>query len=106
MKYNMNLEAITETFLVVSVFPHINSTTVNVCKGALEAATAVAAAEKLGFTVADRCIRATAPDNKPYFNIVQQLSNVDVGIQTLTLEFINACYSTCQDAQWTKCPYL
>lgn len=103
MKYGINLEAITETFLVVSVFPHISSTNINVCKGALEVATAVASSNQLGFVVADRCVRATAPDNKPYSNIVQLLSNVDVGIQALTLEFINACYSTCIDAQWSKC---
>eukprot|EP01122_Echinamoeba_exundans_P006819 TRINITY_DN1984_c0_g1_i2.p1 TRINITY_DN1984_c0_g1~~TRINITY_DN1984_c0_g1_i2.p1 ORF type:complete len:600 (-),score=160.87 TRINITY_DN1984_c0_g1_i2:307-2106(-) len=102
MKYNTGYEAITEPFLTTYLFPHINSPNINVCKSALDVASLVAQSDKLGFIVADRCIRSSSLDNRPYSNIVQALSSTDVGIQANALALINSLYMTVPDPQSQK----
>lgn len=106
MKYNVGYEAITEPFLTTYLFPNINSPNINVCKSALEVASLVAQSEKLGFVVADRCIRQSSLDNRPYSNIVTALSSTDVGIQANALQLINSLYMTVPDPQSQKCTSL
>lgn len=99
MKLNTGWErAITEQFLT-QIFPNISSTNLTVCRSALEVATSIAQSMVLGFPVADRCLRASTQDGRPYGNVVQALNSTDVSVQAAGLAFINAQYTTCSDVQ-------
>ena len=99
MKLNTGWERfITEQFLV-QIFPNISSTNLTVCRSALEVATSIAQSMSLGFPVADRCLRASTQDGRPYGNVVLALNSTDVSVQAAGLAFINAQYTTCPDVQ-------
>lgn len=99
MKLNTGWERfITEQFLV-QIFPNISSTNLTVCRSALEVATSVAQSMAIGFLVADRCLRSSTQDGRPYGNVVLALNSTDVSVQAAGLAFINAQYTTCPDMQ-------
>jgi hypothetical protein len=93
--------AITEQFLT-QIFPNISSTNLNVCRSALEVATSIAQSSTLGFPVADRCLRASTSEGRPYGNVVAALNSTDVSVQAAGLSFLNAMYTTCPDMQQTQ----
>lgn len=102
LKNNSGWESyITEQFLV-QIFPHISSTNLNVQRSALEVATCIAKSASFGFPVADKCIRASATDGKPYSGVVAALNVTDVSVQAASLAFLNALYSTCPDMVLTQ----
>ena len=92
---------INEQFLT-QVFAHISSTNLSVCRGALEVATSIAQSSSLGFMVADRCIRASTMDGRPYANVVAALNSTDVSVQCAGLSLLNALYTTCPDVHLTQ----
>jgi hypothetical protein len=101
LKHNVGWErAITEQFLI-QIFPNISSTNLNVCRSALEVATTIAQSSTLGFSVADRCIRSSKSEGRPYGNVVGALNSTDVSVQAAGLSLLNALYTTCPDAQQT-----
>lgn len=93
--------ALTEQFLI-QIFPNISSTNLNVCRSALEVATAIAQSSTLGFSVADRCLRSSTTEGRPYQNVVDALNSTDVSVQAAGLAFLNALYTTCPDIQQTQ----
>lgn len=102
LKNNNGWESsITEQFLT-QAFPHISSTNLTVQRSALEVATCIARSASFGFPIADRCMRASATDGKPYSGVVAALNVTDVSVQAASLGFLNALYSTAPDMMLTQ----